>query len=69
MPRKIAIRPRTTLHATMALMRQQIAADERGATAVEYAMIAAGIGVAVAATVVSLGTTVKILYESVAALI
>jgi pilus assembly protein Flp/PilA len=34
-------------------------ADQRGATAIEYAMIAAGIGVAVSAAVWSLGTAVK----------
>ena len=40
--------------------------DESGATAIEYAMIASGVGVAIATTVVSLGTTVKGLYTSVA---
>jgi Flp pilus assembly pilin Flp len=34
-------------------------ADERAATAIEYAMIAAGIAAAIAATVFSLGTDVK----------
>jgi pilus assembly protein Flp/PilA len=34
-------------------------ADQRGATAIEYAMIAAGIGVAVSTAVWSLGTAVK----------
>ena len=34
-------------------------ADERGATAIEYALIAAGIGATVAATVYNLGTTIK----------
>jgi len=34
-------------------------ADEKGATAIEYALIAAGIGAAIAATVTNLGTTVK----------
>jgi pilus assembly protein Flp/PilA len=33
--------------------------DERAATAIEYALIAAGIAVAVASTVMSLGSTVK----------
>ena len=33
--------------------------DERGATAVEYSLIAAGVALAVAATVMSLGSTVK----------
>jgi pilus assembly protein Flp/PilA len=39
--------------------------DESGATAIEYAMIASGIGVAIATTIVSLGSTVKGLYSSV----
>ncbi|MES1154933.1 MAG: Flp family type IVb pilin [Pseudorhodoplanes sp.] len=39
--------------------------DEKGATAIEYAMIAAGIGVAVAATVMALGTRVGSMFESV----
>jgi len=34
-------------------------ADERGATAIEYAMIAAGIGATIAATVFNMGTTLK----------
>lgn len=34
-------------------------ADDRAATAVEYAMIAAGIAAAIAATVFTLGTGVK----------
>ena len=34
-------------------------ADERGATAIEYALIAAGIGATVAATIYNLGTTIK----------
>lgn len=41
-------------------------ADEGGATAIEYAMIAAGVGAAIAATVFNLGSTVKQqLYEKV----
>jgi pilus assembly protein Flp/PilA len=40
--------------------------DDRGATAVEYALIASGIAVAIAATIVSLGTSVNGLYTSVA---
>ncbi len=39
--------------------------DQKGATAIEYAMIAAGIGVAVAATVMSLGTKLSGMYQSV----
>jgi pilus assembly protein Flp/PilA len=34
-------------------------ADESGATAIEYAMIAAGIGATIAATVYNLGSQVK----------
>ena len=34
-------------------------ADESGATAIEYALIAAGIGAAIIATVMNLGTTIK----------
>ena len=33
--------------------------DQQGATAIEYAMIAAGIGATIAATVWSLGSTLK----------
>ncbi len=40
--------------------------DQRGATAIEYAMIASGIAVAIATTIVSLGSTVNGLYTSVA---
>ncbi|HWV53453.1 Flp family type IVb pilin [Pseudorhodoplanes sp.] len=39
--------------------------DERGATAIEYAMIAAGIAVAIVAAVNSLGVTVVGLFQSV----
>jgi len=39
--------------------------DEGGATAIEYAMIASGIGVAIAAAIVNLGSTVKGLYTNV----
>jgi pilus assembly protein Flp/PilA len=40
--------------------------DDSGATAIEYAMIASGIAVAIAATVVSLGSNVQGLYSNVA---
>jgi len=40
--------------------------DENGGTAIEYALIAAGIGAAVAATVFSVGTTTANLFKSVA---
>jgi len=41
------------------------ARDERAATAIEYAMIASGIAVAIAATVVTLGSSVNGLYSNV----
>jgi pilus assembly protein Flp/PilA len=40
--------------------------DEDGATAIEYAMIASGIAVAIATTIVTLGSSVNGLYSSVA---
>jgi pilus assembly protein Flp/PilA len=39
--------------------------DERGATSIEYALIAAGIAVAIATAVKGLGTAVKADYTSV----
>ena len=66
MRRKPANHPRTTLRATMTLMRARLAADEQGATAIEYALIAAGIGAALAATITNLGSAVAALYQSIA---
>jgi Flp pilus assembly pilin Flp len=44
----------------------QLLADERAATAIEYALIAAGVGSAIAATVYGLGTAVRdSLYQKV----
>jgi len=39
--------------------------DEGGATSIEYAMIASGIAVVIAATIVNLGSTLQGLYSSV----
>jgi Flp pilus assembly pilin Flp len=53
----------------LALVREFLVADERGATAIEYALVAAGVGSAVAATVFGLGSNVKSqLYNKIAAL-
>ena len=41
--------------------------DERGATAIEYALIAGGIAVAVASTIMSLGGTVQAMYDRILA--
>jgi pilus assembly protein Flp/PilA len=40
--------------------------DERGATAIEYAIVASGVAVAIVASVNSLGTGVKGLFTNVA---
>ncbi len=39
--------------------------DDCGATAIEYAVIASGIAVAIAATIVTLGSSVTSMYSSV----
>jgi Flp pilus assembly pilin Flp len=58
------------LRATMAILRARIAADERGATAIEYAMIAAGIGATIAATVFSFGSDLKTtFYDKIASIL
>jgi pilus assembly protein Flp/PilA len=48
----------------LATMRRMLR-DEQGASAIEYAMIAAGIAVAIVATVNALGGTVQGLYQSI----
>jgi pilus assembly protein Flp/PilA len=50
----------TMMRSVLRLLR-----DERAATSIEYAMIASGIGVAIATTIVSLGSSVNGLYSSV----
>ena len=57
---------RSSLSPTLTLLRARMATDEDGATAIEYALIASGIGAAVAATVWSLGTTTTAFYQSLA---
>lgn len=70
MPQKSAknSRKNSKLRSTMALMRQRLAQDEDGATAIEYALIASGVGAAVAATVWSLGSATNSLYAKIAAI-
>jgi pilus assembly protein Flp/PilA len=48
-----------TLHSTIRQGLTRFCMDESGATAIEYALVAGGIGVAVASTVWSLGSTLK----------
>ncbi len=40
--------------------------DEQGVTAIEYGLIAAGISIVIAASVTSIGTEVKELFEKIA---
>ena len=49
---------------------RRFCADESGATAIEYAMIASGVGVTVAGAVFSLGSHIKTgLYEKIASIL
>ena len=47
------------------LAARRFARAEDGATAIEYAMIASGIAVAIAATLVNLGSNVNAMYTTV----
>ena len=57
---------RSTLPLHLLMLRKRMATDQEGATAIEYALMASGIGAAVAATVWSLGTTTANFYQSLA---
>jgi len=58
------------LGSMLALLRRRAADDEHGATAIEYAMIAAGVGLAVATTVWSVGSALKTnFYDAIAAML
>jgi Flp pilus assembly pilin Flp len=56
----------STLRPTLALMRQRLVKNEEGATAIEYALIASGIGAAIAATVWGFGSALRDVYQKVA---
>ena len=58
----------SNLRATAALLRRKLTADERGATAIEYALIASGIAVAVSAAVFALGSETNNLFAKVSGL-
>jgi Flp pilus assembly pilin Flp len=61
---------KTTLRTTIALMRQFLASEEHGATAIEYALIACGVGAAIASTVFSFGSSLKTtFYDKIAAML
>ena len=57
----MSMRPSPTIAASVSRFLR----DDSGATSIEYALIASGIGAVLAATIVNLGTTVKGLYTSV----
>jgi Flp pilus assembly pilin Flp len=59
---------KSQLALTMNVLRARIAEDERGATAIEYALLASGIGAAVAITVYSLGSTTQEFYTRLSGL-
>ena len=59
-------RRKSSLRLHLLILRRRMAEDQDGATAIEYALVASGIGAAVAATVWSLGTTTADFYQSLA---
>ena len=60
---------KTSLRTTIDLMRQFLANDH-GATAIEYALIACGVGAAIASTVFSFGSNLKsTFYDKIAAML
>jgi Flp pilus assembly pilin Flp len=59
---------KSQLHLIMTLLRERLAADQQGATAIEYALIASGVGATVAATVYNLGSTTQGLYAHLSSL-
>ena len=56
---------KSKLHATMALLRARLAADEGGATAIEYALIASLIAVFIIAAVSLVGTQVSTVFTEI----
>ena len=64
------MRKLSRLRSIMALVGERLGADEQGATAIEYALIAAGVSAVIAATVFSFGTDLKTtFYDRIAALL
>jgi pilus assembly protein Flp/PilA len=60
---------KTELRMTIDLIRQFLA-NEHGATAIEYALIACGVGAAIASTVFSFGSNLKTtFYDKIAAML
>jgi pilus assembly protein Flp/PilA len=66
---KISLR-RLQLRSTLARLHARLAADERGATAIEYGIMAAGIGAAIASVVFGFGSSLKTtFYDKIASLL
>jgi Flp pilus assembly pilin Flp len=59
---------KSQLHLIMTVLRERLGPDQQGATAIEYALIASGVGAAVAATVYNLGSTTHGLFAQISAL-
>jgi pilus assembly protein Flp/PilA len=58
------------VRSSLARLRAKLAADERGATAIEYGIIAAGIGAFLAVTIFSFGSSLKTtFYDKLAAML
>ncbi len=64
-----SLTPESSLRLRIAALIRRALADESGATAIEYALIAAGISLAIAATVGILGSSVLNLYQNIANLL
>jgi len=58
-----------SMRSQVSMLSERAAGDEEGGTAIEYALIASGIGAAVAATVYSLGASVANLYQTLASVL
>ena len=60
------MRPRAAILPNLRLTLTRFAADTGAATAIEYAMIAAGVGAAIAGTIWNLGSTIQdTLYDKI----
>jgi Flp pilus assembly pilin Flp len=60
---------KSRLRSTVALMRECLV-DDRGATAIEYALIASAVGATIAATVFGFGSNLNtVFYDKIAALL
>jgi pilus assembly protein Flp/PilA len=68
MPKMLLSFPKSALRSAAVGSCRRFARDEQGATAIEYALIAAGITVAIATTVSLVGSKTNALFSSVAAL-